>query len=246
MGRSAGRVLLALLGAAWGFAQIQHQVSVVNISVPVRVYDGANFVDSLGLEDFEISEDGKPQPVEAVYLIRGGALKRQEGAPGAPAPETHGNYVLLFQVAEYLPEIDKAVDLFFAEVCRPGDAVDIVTPLRTLRLRHRIDTPEKVRKAQTEVKARLKNDALILSGSYRSIIEDMFGHLQKDEESENTTSTATGRTWTGSRSCGRSITRRWPPSPPTSKPGPGPSTPSSSISGSRCRSSTIARSSETS
>jgi|GEM_PF-271892 len=177
MGRSAGRVLLALLGAGWGFAQIQHQVSVVNISVPVRVYDGAKFVDSLGLEDFEVSEDGQPQPVEAVYLIRGGAVKRQEGAPGAPAPETLRNYVLLFQVCEYLPEIDKAVDLFFAEVCRPGDAVDVVTPLRTLRLRNRIDTPEKVRKAQTEVKAKLKNDALILSGSYRSIVDDMLGHL---------------------------------------------------------------------
>jgi len=184
MGRSAGRVLLALLGAVWGFAQIQHQVSVINISVPVRVYDGAKFVDSLGLDDFEVAEDGKPQPVEAVYLIRGGAVKRQEGAPGAPAPETQRNYVLLFQICEYLPEIDKAVDLFFAEVCRPGDAVDIVTPLRTLRLRNRIDTPEKVRKAQTEVKARLKNDALILSGSYRSIIEDMIRHLQKDEEGE--------------------------------------------------------------
>jgi VWFA-related protein len=177
MRRSAGRVLLALLGAAWGFAQIQHQVSVINISVPVRVYDGAKFVDSLGLEDFEVSEDGKAQPVEAVYLIRGGAVKRREGAPGAPAPETQRNFVLLFQIAEYLPEIDKAVDLFFADVCRPGDAVDVVTPLRTLRLRNRLDTPDRVRKAQTEVKARLKNDALIVSGSYRSIIEDMIGHL---------------------------------------------------------------------
>jgi VWFA-related protein len=177
MGRSTGRLLLALLAVAWVSAQIQHQVAVINISVPVRVYDGAKFVDSLGLEDFEVSEDGKAQPVEAVYLIRGGAVKRQEGAPGAAAPETLRNYVLLFQISEYLPEIDKAVDLFFAEVCRPGDAVDVVTPLRTLRLRNRIDTPEKVRKAQTEVKAKLKNDALILSGSYRSIIEDMIGHL---------------------------------------------------------------------
>jgi VWFA-related protein len=177
MGRSTGRLLLALLAVAWASAQIQHQVAVINISVPVRVYDGAKFVDSLGLEDFEVSEDGKAQPVEAVYLIRGGAVKRQEGAPGAAAPETLRNYVLLFQISEYLPEIDKAVDLFFAEVCRPGDAVDIVTPLRTLRLRNRIDTPEKVRKAQTEVKAKLRNDAVILSGSYRSIVEDMIGHL---------------------------------------------------------------------
>jgi hypothetical protein len=177
MGRTAGRVLLALVGAAWGFGQIQHQVAVVNIGVPVRVYDGAKFVDTLGLSDFEVLEDGKPQSVEAVYLIRSGAVKRQEGAPGAPEPETRRNYVLLFQLAEYMPEIDRAIDFFFAEVCRPGDAVDVVTPLRTLRLRNRMDTPDKVRKAQTEVKAKLRNDVLVLSGAYRSIVEDMIGHL---------------------------------------------------------------------
>jgi VWFA-related protein len=177
VGKTAGRILLGLFGLAAAFAQIQHQVSVVNIAVPVRVYDGAKFVDTLGLDDFEVREDGKPQTVEAVYLIRGGALKRQEGAPGAAPPETRRNFVLLFQLSEYMPEIDRAIDLFFADVCRPGDAVDIVTPLRTLRLHNRVDTPDKVRKAQTEVKAKLKNDALIISGSYRSIIEDMIGHL---------------------------------------------------------------------
>jgi VWFA-related protein len=177
MGRTAGRVLLALVGAAWGFGQIQHQVAVVNIGVPVRVYDGAKFVDTLGLSDFEVREDGQPQSVEAVYLIRSGAVKRQEGAPGGPAPETRRNFVLLFQLSEYMPEIDRAIDFFFAEVCRPGDAVDVVTPLRTLRLRNLIDTPEKVRKAQTEVKAKLRNDVLVLSGAYRSIAEDMIVHL---------------------------------------------------------------------
>jgi VWFA-related protein len=173
----AGRALLALFGLAGAFAQIQHQVSVVNIAVPVRVYDGAKFVDTLGLDDFEVREDGRPQPVEAVYLIRDGALERQEGAPGAAPPETRRNFVLLFQLSDYMPEIDRAIDLFFADVCRPGDAVDVVTPLRTLRLRDRIDALGKVRKAQTEVKAKLRNDVLVLSGAYRSIFEDMIGHL---------------------------------------------------------------------
>ena len=177
MGKLAGRIVLALLGAAGGFAQIQHQVAVVNISVPVRVFDGSKFVDSLGLGDFEVSEDGRPQPIEAVYLVRGGAVKRQEGSLGGPGLETHRNFVLLFQISEYMPEIDKAVDLFFETVCRPGDEVDIVTPQRTLRLRSRIDTPEKVRRARSEIKSRLRNDILILSGAYRSVIEDMLADL---------------------------------------------------------------------
>ena len=80
----AGCVVLALFGLAAAFAQIQHQVAVVNIAVPVRVYDGARFVDTLGLDDFEVREDGRLQAVEAVYLVRSGALKRQEGAPSTP------------------------------------------------------------------------------------------------------------------------------------------------------------------
>lgn len=166
-----------LLAAAWGFAQIQHEIAVVNISVPARVYYGARFVDSLGLGDFEVCEDGRAQPIEAVYLIRGGAVKKREGMRGTPIPETQRNFVLLFQLSEYIPEIDKAVDLFFESVCRPGDAVDIVTPQRTLRLRNRIDTPDKVKKAQYEVKSKLKNDVLVLSGTYRSLIGDMLAHL---------------------------------------------------------------------
>ena len=61
--KKSGAFLLALLGAAWGFAQIQHNVAVVNISVPVRVYDGSKFVDSLGLDDFEVREDGQIQSI---------------------------------------------------------------------------------------------------------------------------------------------------------------------------------------
>ncbi len=177
MKKKGGIFFLALLGAAWGFAQIQREVTVVNISVPVRVFDGTKFVDSLGLGDFEVSEDGRAQPVEAVYLVRGGAVKRQEGSTGAPGPETRRNFILLFQITEYMPEIDKAVDMFFESVCRPGDEVDIVTPQRTLRLKNQIDTPERVRRAQSEVKSKLRNDVLVLSGSYRSVIEDMLADL---------------------------------------------------------------------
>lgn len=181
MGRKSVLLIVAALGAIGAHAQIRHDVSVVNITVPVRVFDGQRFVDSLGLGDFEVLEDGKTQPIEAVYLIRGSEVKRREGAAAgggaAPAPETGRNFVLLFQLSEYMPEIDKAVDLFFDSVYQPGDAVDVVTPRRTLRLRNSIDTPEKVRKARHEVKNRLRNDVLVLSGAYRTIVEDMVADL---------------------------------------------------------------------
>jgi len=179
MRKRTGVIALALLAAAaaWGSGQIRHQVAVVNITVPVRVFDGSRFVETLGLDDFEVREDGQPQRIEAVYLIRGGTLKRQEGAAAGPGPETRRNFVLLFQIGEFMPEIDKAVDYFFANVCRPDDAVDVVTPLRTLHLKNRVDSPERVRKAQIEVKDKLRRDILILSGAYRTVVDSMLAHL---------------------------------------------------------------------
>jgi len=50
--------------------EIQHETIVVNIEVPVRVFDRGKFVDNLTIDDFEVYEDGKLQNVVAVYLIK--------------------------------------------------------------------------------------------------------------------------------------------------------------------------------
>ena len=177
MGIRIGWAMVLLFSAAYCFAQIQHEVSVVNISVPVRVFDGEKFVDSLKLGDFEVYEDGKLQPVEAVYLIRGSAVRRQEGPAKGPAPPTNRTFVLIFQLTEYLPEIDKAIDLFFDTVYLPGDLVDFGTPQKAYRLKDRIDSREKLRKAKSEVASKVRRDVLIFSGAYRSVIEDMLADL---------------------------------------------------------------------
>ena len=39
---------------------------VVNIEVPVRVFDGKRFVDNLSIDDFEVYEEGVLQKVEIV------------------------------------------------------------------------------------------------------------------------------------------------------------------------------------
>lgn len=70
------------------FAQeLQHQVSVVNIEIPVRVFKGDTFIDSLTINDFEVFEDGKLQQIEAVYLIKKTAL-RVLSRPGPWRPST--------------------------------------------------------------------------------------------------------------------------------------------------------------
>ena len=58
--------------------EIQEEAAAINIEVPVRVYDGNNFVEDLAIGDFEIYEDGMLQDIEAVYFINKTTIARQE------------------------------------------------------------------------------------------------------------------------------------------------------------------------
>jgi VWFA-related protein len=164
--------------------QTSHDVRVVNITVPVRVFDGDRFVDSLKLEDFEVLEDGRPQPVQAVYLIRGNAVERQEGPLRTVSPPTARHFVLLFQMTEYLPEVQAAVDYFFDHVVLTGDGVDIVTPRTTYRLKAKISSQEGLDKAKREVGAKVRQDTLVDSGAYNAIIKDLVNDLGGESDPE--------------------------------------------------------------
>ena len=62
------------------FAQdITHETTVVNIEVPVRVFEGGKFIEHLTLGDFEVYEDGKPQEIVAVYLVKKTTVERKSG-----------------------------------------------------------------------------------------------------------------------------------------------------------------------
>ncbi|MGZ7065294.1 MAG: VWA domain-containing protein, partial [Candidatus Aminicenantales bacterium] len=168
--------LLASLVAAFirpQASQTSHDVTVINITVPVRVFDGERFVESLKLEDFEVSEDGRPQPLQAVYLIRGNAVERKEGPLRSIAPPTNRHFVLLFQMTEYLSEVQAAVDYFFDHVLRSGDGVDIITPRTTYRLKAKISSQEGLNKAKREVGAKIRQDTLVDTGAYNAIIKDL-------------------------------------------------------------------------
>ena len=68
-------LLLMTLGLS---SQQRHEVSIINVIVPVRVFDGANFVDNLTIEDFELYENGKLQKIEALYLTKKTQIERRE------------------------------------------------------------------------------------------------------------------------------------------------------------------------
>jgi len=150
--------------------EITHDVKVVNIEVPVRVFKGDEFVDNLTLEDFEIYEDGVLQKVSAVYLIKKKSVERKEEKKKY-TPEVSRNFMLLFMITDYLPEVNKAVDYFFENVILPGDSLTVMTPMKAYNLNSRalqLLTKEKVCE---ELKEKLKKDTIMGNAEYKNILE---------------------------------------------------------------------------
>ena len=170
-------LLAAAAGAAALFGQnLQHVVSVVNIEIPVRVTKGDVFADQLALGDFEVRDDGVLQAIEAVYLVKKTDIRRREGKTGVP-PQVNRQFVLFFEMADYQPEIDEALDLFFGKVFLPGDSLIVVTPMGNFHLRG--DALGRVSKdaIQSRLRARLRKDITMGSRAYKTTIDDMFRTL---------------------------------------------------------------------
>ena len=146
----------------------QHQVSVVNIEIPVRVFQGDAFVDSLGFKDFEVLDNGVPQTIEAIYLVRKTEIARTEGKRGN-APQVSRQFVLFFEMNEYMPEIDATLNLFFDKVYLAGDSLMIVTPVNRYHLRDEAFAQRPIAKIKEELRAKLRRDILIGNSEYQRL-----------------------------------------------------------------------------
>jgi hypothetical protein len=100
--------------------ELSYKIRVINIAVPVRVFNGDRFVDNLALQDFEVYEDGEPQKIEAFYLIKKTNLKRKEEKT-IFKPETSRSFYLFFSLYEPNPQVSKALAYFFQNVITPED-----------------------------------------------------------------------------------------------------------------------------
>ena len=159
-------------------------VTVVNIEVPVRVYRGDRFVDDLSIDDFEITEDGKPQRIEAVYLIRKTEIKKSEGrsAPALKPPVESRHFVLFFEMDEYLSEVNKVLENFFGEVVQPLDTVWIVTPKNNIQLKKDALNSVARKTIAEQLKSRLRRDIGIASLETRALVQDLEGLAQQGTE----------------------------------------------------------------
>lgn len=164
--------------------QLAHEVKVINIEVPVRVFKGDTFIDSLTINDFEVLENGKPQSIEAVYLIKKTDIKREEGKKGAAKPQVSRQFVLFFEMSDYMPEIDKVLDSFFDKVILPGDSLIVITPMKRYHLRS--ESLEKLPKDQIkkQLRGKLRQDIFIGTSEYRNTIEELYKSFSGDASLE--------------------------------------------------------------
>jgi VWFA-related protein len=152
--------------------QIVHDVNVINVEVPVRVFRDDQFIRDLTLDDFEILEDGVAQNIEALYLVKKAEVERKhEVRPFAPDLSRH--FYLFFILYEYTPRVRDAVNLFIHKVIVAGDDLTIVTPRTTYRMTDQalLSSPkEKVVDKLTKI---IRKDILVADAAYRSALNDI-------------------------------------------------------------------------
>lgn len=154
--------------------QQQYEVTVINISVPVRVFEGNNFVDNLMIEDFELYEDGKLQKIQALYLAKKTQIERREESRNF-MPLVSRRFYFLFQQSEHNPKLAEAMDYFFSNVLLQGDTLEIMTPVKTYTL-----SPEALKSKSKEFMAKelnslIRKDTMIGSAQYRTLIKELKG-----------------------------------------------------------------------
>jgi len=151
---------------------IQHVTTAVNIEVPVRVFKDGAFVDDLALSDFEVLEDGRPQKIEAFYLVKRRIIERREEAKEF-APRTARHFYLFFELGDYDARLTEALDYFIRTVLLPGDNLTIVTPMKTYRMKGELFHLVGRDKTYAQVVGLLRRDIQTGYAESRAILAEM-------------------------------------------------------------------------
>ncbi len=195
-------LVLLLLGCGVLFShQILQEISqVINIEVPVRVFKSGRFVDDLTIKDFQLLEDGVPQKIEAVYLVRQDTVTRGEDRKQKFRPQTARTFFLFFEVSEWDARLGESVDYFCNSVLLPRDRLIAVTPVKTYRLKEEGFTRKSREEIAAELKSLIRKDALAGDAEYRSALKDLEemaqilnSALADDDSGQQITNVMTGQ-----------------------------------------------------
>jgi len=155
---------------------LQHYVNVINIAVPIRVFEGDRFVDNLTLRDFDVFEDGIPQEIQAVYLIKKANLEREEKRSEGETsfkPNTARTFYLFFSMFEPDPKLPDVLAYFFQKVVIPGDHLLVITPRAFYDLDKDIASQKPVDLIVNDLGKKLRKDILAGDSAYRSVLADL-------------------------------------------------------------------------
>jgi hypothetical protein len=150
----------------------QHAVTVMNVEVAVRVLDGNQFVDDLTIDDFELYEDGVIQKLEAMYLVKKTRIAREE-ARTKFYPSLTRHYYFLFQITDYNPKLEEAIDHFINTIIQPGDTLDIWTPVQKYSLSSKALQSLTKEQIASEMKKIIRKDTQIGASYYRELMRDL-------------------------------------------------------------------------
>ena len=164
--------LSVLLVGLAPYAQEQHEVTVLNIEIPVRVMDGKNFVKDLNAQDFEIYEDGELQKIGAFYLVHNTKLEKQEASSWS-SPNTSRRFYMLFQFLDYNPQMEQAIGYFFNTVMQPNDTLTVMTPLKRYDLSREALKNQPPEKLSRDLQSVVRRDTKIGAGDYNSAISEL-------------------------------------------------------------------------
>ncbi len=171
--RKFALVALLVSGALAGSSQqIQEESVVVNVEVPVRIFQGTAFIDSLRLEDFELYEGGVRQKIEAVYLIKKRAIARRDEEKRFK-PEIGRSFYLFFELSEYIPRLNEALHYFVHDVLAPGDNLVLVTPAKTYRLRNEAMAVKKKEEILNQFNGVLRRDVVRGNSEYKMVMQEL-------------------------------------------------------------------------
>lgn len=163
------------------FSQDQtHEVSVVNIEIPVRVFKGETFIDNLTIEDFEVFENGIAQKIEAVYLIKKKSVAKEEGSQRF-FPSVSRNFILMFEIIEYIPNIGESIDYFFNNILLPGDELTVFTPVKAYKFNSKALEMFSKEAIATKLKKTLRADSVIGNSEYRSVLRELESAITMED-----------------------------------------------------------------
>lgn len=146
--------------------QIQEEVTVVAVEVPVRVIQKGQTIKNLTKEDFEVYENGVKQVITAFEVVsRRISLPKETSPDKMKIPPKKRIFFLIFNIFDYNDAVGEAIDYFFENIFRRRDQIIILTEDRLLN----IETGKGISAVSQNLKETLKKFKLISTAqTYRA------------------------------------------------------------------------------